>query len=378
MERAFDPANSIVNRQSCAQYLASFVARSPFLRAASCMACFEMMVSWLHSYVHSYNQVYQTQVGIMDADQHSVFYSICQTVFYVFCMRQDYFTELLAERGPECLERFRFDQIVDSALNPLRFCTSRIVSQFDSLCRSLRVIDCTAVLLRNKRLSSGQTTSMHIHHLLNYFPFDPCNLPITSKYLANIYRRGGSDAAQSANVPIARSHSIEQQRQSDTPLSVSSSPPAPPLAAMSYTDSSDLNAVGYSPAFGFQANGISPSLAPVGGFGLSPGLSPALVPISGTRTIPNFSLMGNSRPAGAVPIKSNAQLSAPQFDEMSTSFDQLSVSLDDSVQGTMTQALRQQRSTLLSADAKVKGQSFSRRQEGDDSDLSMSMMSPPR
>jgi hypothetical protein len=41
-------------------------------------------------------------------------------VFYIFCLRQDTFAELLQERGIESLERFQFERIVDSHLNPIR------------------------------------------------------------------------------------------------------------------------------------------------------------------------------------------------------------------------------------------------------------------
>jgi hypothetical protein len=37
------------------------------------------------------------KVGIVEAADHAVFYSICQAIFYVFCRRQDIFSRIIED-----------------------------------------------------------------------------------------------------------------------------------------------------------------------------------------------------------------------------------------------------------------------------------------
>jgi len=158
LEKAFDKDAPSIDRQNAAAYVASFVARAAFLRHASATVSFELLIRWMHGYVEIHQEHSLGIVGPIEAKPHMTFYGICQAVMYIFVHRH---SDLLGRFETDVekqhqLRKYNFQAIVDSDLNPLRFCDQGLVRGFSVLCHKYKAADCFSVL-RRYRLMSGLT-----------------------------------------------------------------------------------------------------------------------------------------------------------------------------------------------------------------------------
>lgn len=173
LRHTFNPANGIVFCQRCVAYIASFVARSKSLRHATFIMIFDRLLNWAHAYVQSQSNTHiprkqhqkhthvknkhrddthqttqhatmapptsHTQVTILDPSHHALFFSICQGIFHIFCLKQLYFKSLL-KRSPQYAKHLKFEDLVGSKLNPLKYCSLRTAAEFITVCRSLHLL----------------------------------------------------------------------------------------------------------------------------------------------------------------------------------------------------------------------------------------------
>lgn len=248
MTTGFEVQTSNVERQNSALYIASFVARASFLRHASAIVAFEMLLKWTHAYTEYHLTTSQAalaaaaqnsytpsgaslaavtavpEVGPLEASQHAVFYRMCQAVFYIFCYRQSSFRDML-EQNPEILHSLRLDALIFSPLNPLRYISQTVIEEFLRVNDELgRIVECDELVQRNHRLNQssrvgaahGANGSSHAQRGSNgdasgggitggnggssasltatrfdpndiFFPFDPYQLKHSSAYIDNLY-----------------------------------------------------------------------------------------------------------------------------------------------------------------------------------------------
>jgi len=182
LERGFDVAVSSVERQNSALYIASFVARSAFLRQASAGVAFEMLLKWTHAYTLHHIESTQhamavqasnaysrhaapttaslavPEVGPLEAAGHAVFYKLCAAVFYIFCYRQDSLKSL-SDSVPDAdalAARQRLGELLSSPLNPLRFVPSAVAEEFVRVNALVgHPVHAEHIVARNRRLNQS-------------------------------------------------------------------------------------------------------------------------------------------------------------------------------------------------------------------------------
>lgn len=113
LHKLFDASNSEIHRWSCGCYLGSFIARATCIEDQTLQTVLDLMISWLFSYLE--------RVGdnaFPDPNVHMVFYTVFQSICYIICYKADFFRT--SEHGLDFLHQFRWDRIIESALNPLK------------------------------------------------------------------------------------------------------------------------------------------------------------------------------------------------------------------------------------------------------------------
>ena len=180
-----DPNVPVILRQTSAAYIGSFIARAKFLQGDVVKTCLTLFSDWIHSYLNVLDScVYP------DLHRHAAFYSVCQTLFYVFVFR---FKSIMDEPDWRAdIKKLNFDRIVTCRLNPLKFCAPPIVDMFARVTRKHEVVFCYTIIEHNKRsfLPTVITNSVRDNKnmLDSFFPFDPYLLKKSSTYIRPIYQ----------------------------------------------------------------------------------------------------------------------------------------------------------------------------------------------
>jgi len=91
LNKTLDGANHVTTRCTCAAYLGSFLARSKFVPNQTMEESLNVLVTWCHNYCDVHRN------APPDGVVHGLFYSICESIFYVFLFQ----TPPLGERERE-------------------------------------------------------------------------------------------------------------------------------------------------------------------------------------------------------------------------------------------------------------------------------------
>lgn len=104
-------------RKCCAAYLSGFISRAKYCSVQTVVAMLAELLGWLDSYIQSFERT----VTYLDVESHSIFYSICQGVFYVLCYK---IHEVMKnENGVQFLQNDApIAKIVRSKFNPFKVC----------------------------------------------------------------------------------------------------------------------------------------------------------------------------------------------------------------------------------------------------------------
>lgn len=159
-----DPYRATVTRQSGACYLASFVSRATYVCPETVCETVNALLRWAEAYIQSIEDK-SASIGMHAAnarDQcqlHSLFYTVCQSAFYVMCFRGveaiRFYRKVAAgaelansssdiynvevehvDVGPH-----RWTNLCAHPLRPLRYCLESVCSEFLSLARIFKLID---------------------------------------------------------------------------------------------------------------------------------------------------------------------------------------------------------------------------------------------
>ncbi|XP_060063401.1 RNA polymerase I-specific transcription initiation factor RRN3-like [Ylistrum balloti] len=188
-----DPNTQGVYRQASVSYIGSLLSRGLFVPISTVTACLGLMCDWVHKYLD------QVNMDCVHADvcHHGPFYSVCQTIFYVFVFRSKELFEM--KKGYKWAEGLNFQRIVTSRLNPLRVCLPVIVKSFASVTRTHQLAFCDTIIEKNNRCflpsSSGGTGDL----LNDAFPFDPYILHRSRKFIEPHYREYQGNVVQEDN-----------------------------------------------------------------------------------------------------------------------------------------------------------------------------------
>eukprot|EP00794_Sanderia_malayensis_P012736 gene12736-14041_t len=184
-QKVCNPNVAIVLRQTAVAYIGSLVARAKFIKGDVVETCLTLFSDWIHGYLNLLDSgVYP------DIHKHATFYSVCQTLLYVFVFRHKCVLEQANWRA--FVRKLGFEQIIGSRLNPLKFCLATVVDMFARITRMHEIVFCYTIIEHNKRslvsTSFGNETRDKKNIFDSFFPFDPYLLKKSSKYVVPLYQ----------------------------------------------------------------------------------------------------------------------------------------------------------------------------------------------
>lgn len=189
-KKVCNPNVAPVLRQASVSYIASLIARATFVPLSMLKGTLQQMTDWIHSYI-------STQDGLecvnSDVRVHTVFYSVCQALFYVIAFRHK---ELVAnKKSIVFLENLNLTKIITCRLNPLRVCQSAVVQNFAAITRKYQLCYCYSVMEHNARNTmpviyrNDKGAVLMSNEVLDaYFPFDPYILERSASKIQQFYR----------------------------------------------------------------------------------------------------------------------------------------------------------------------------------------------
>uniref|UniRef100_A0A673VJ54 RRN3 homolog, RNA polymerase I transcription factor n=1 Tax=Suricata suricatta TaxID=37032 RepID=A0A673VJ54_SURSU len=188
-----DPNNPAIIRQAAGNYIGSFLARAKFIPLITVKSCLDLLVNWLHMYLN--NQDSGTK-AFCDVALHGPFYSACQAVFYTFVFRHKQLLSGNLKEGLRYLQSLNFERIVMSQLNPLKICLPSVVNFFAAITSKYQLVFCYTIIERNNRqmlpvirsTAGGDSVQTCTNPLDTFFPFDPCVLKRSKKFIDPIYQ----------------------------------------------------------------------------------------------------------------------------------------------------------------------------------------------
>lgn len=220
IEIAFDHRQPIITRHSAAAYLASFVARGAHVSPAVVRDVYE----YIGQELTMLRKLHEPKCRGPDLWQYSSYYTLVQSVLYIFCFRWRDLEYNLEDDGeddefPTTLTQDHewrpgvkdvLHQNLFSRLNPLKICSPAIVSEFARIAKHLGIMYVYHLLETNKRIqlshyskswqngttygpaNSGPSPQKSpgdaYQHLDAFFPFDPYHLPRSKKWIQDDYR----------------------------------------------------------------------------------------------------------------------------------------------------------------------------------------------
>ena len=211
----FDKGQPATVRQASAAYLASFVARGMHVPSSIVRDVFD----YIGGELARLRREHEPGCRGPDMRRYSSFYVLVQALLYIFCFRwrdlesapdDDYEDEDL--NAPYAQEhqwksgvKEALSQNVFSKLNPLKVCSTAIVTEFARIAHHLRIVYVYHLLETNKRVRVLQSAGTgygqpnretalsakrdeSYQHLDAYFPFDPYHLPKSKRWMEGDYR----------------------------------------------------------------------------------------------------------------------------------------------------------------------------------------------
>lgn len=202
--------------------MTSLLARAKFIPISVIQEKLNECCIWIHEYIQRCDIGRNTNV----LRAHLLFYSMCQSVFYIISFRcrdltnspksKCFINESLIE-GPNdtqsteihvfvlfsdllFLNSLQLSTIVNCHLNPLRVCRPEVATAFAGITRTYQLAYCHSILERNARrklaLIYTNETAMPEDCLDTNYPFDPYILKKSGKRIESIYMQyqgGDSD-----------------------------------------------------------------------------------------------------------------------------------------------------------------------------------------
>jgi RNA polymerase I-specific transcription initiation factor RRN3 len=268
-----DPFRATATRQSGACYVASFVSRARFVAPDTVCEAVSALLRWSEAYLQSLDASdsgglgVPTPLGQMSLEDvheqcnlHSLFYTVCQSAFYIMCFRGvealSYFNESTGSAAQDDefflqhvdISTERWSRICGHHTQPLRFCLESVRVEFLALAGSHALLDTnvmqrlqlqqelsmipgrtrkvasviqTAATLEKERLSGGVGgLGRGQNPLDSFFPFDPYLLSTSYSYVEPLYIHwcgvaGESGVSRSMSPSVALDDAAEADAQSD-------------------------------------------------------------------------------------------------------------------------------------------------------------------
>jgi RNA polymerase I-specific transcription initiation factor RRN3 len=186
-KKAIDRNLAGMTRQAAAVYLSGFLARANYLQVDGVVIDYlEKMADWTRGYVDEASA--NKPMKPVDATHHGAFYSVCESLFYIFVFRHRAIQAL--EDGQRRLKSLGLSALVNCRLNPLRWCHRTVAETFAAASLAAQTAFCYTILDRNRRclppldLPPGRSAN---NPLDLYFPFDHYLLRRSERFVAAMY-----------------------------------------------------------------------------------------------------------------------------------------------------------------------------------------------
>ncbi|XP_072386800.1 RNA polymerase I-specific transcription initiation factor RRN3 [Diabrotica undecimpunctata] len=177
-------------RQAAVNYIASLIARGSFVPLGMIKGTMQQLAEWIHSYISAQDGLEYVN---SDLRVHSVFYSVCQALFYIVAFR--YKDLVHSKKNIIFLESLNMSKMVTSRLNPLRVCQPAVVQNFAAVTRKYQIAYCYTVMEHNSRnvlptiYQDEKGAIVVSNNLLDaYYPFDPYLLVRSGAKIKSIYK----------------------------------------------------------------------------------------------------------------------------------------------------------------------------------------------
>lgn len=174
-----DTRETPVKRMSAVAYLASYLSRAKFLLLPFVVEMLQRLVDWCWEYCENHD-------GDMNIEAHRVFYSGCQAMMYVLCFRMRSMID-----NPHLklqLRRMHIEAILKQPLDPLKVCLPSIVEEFLRQAEAAGLFRLSNGGVFTDLLESELSRAFGGREMLDmFFPFDPCLLKKSDRYIRPHY-----------------------------------------------------------------------------------------------------------------------------------------------------------------------------------------------
>ncbi|KAL0490164.1 RRN3 [Acrasis kona] len=188
LTKIFDATLHQEVRKCCAAYLSGFISRAKYCPVKTVTAMLGQMLEWLNQYVLTHEKF----VTYLDVESHSIFYSMCQGVFYVLCYKMH--DMMRDEAGSAFLHNAAsLTKVVQSNFNPLKIIAldvaNEVTDAFDHYAFSFASVF-RQIIERNKNVMVPMKGSYGGYNYLenNFFPFDPVLLRQSNQFILPLYQ----------------------------------------------------------------------------------------------------------------------------------------------------------------------------------------------
>lgn len=187
--KVVNPNVAPIIRQSAVMYIGSLLSRASYINISKLKASISEMCTWIHKYITSQDGL---ECANSDVRVHAVFYSVCQSLFYVIAFRHRDFVG--SRKNLTFLQSLNLTKIVTCKLNPLKVCLPVVVQNFAAITRTYQLAYCYSVIEHNSRYTlpvihqdkKGYYTKESCW-LEIFFPFDPFILKRCSHLIEPLY-----------------------------------------------------------------------------------------------------------------------------------------------------------------------------------------------
>ncbi|KNC80573.1 hypothetical protein SARC_07072 [Sphaeroforma arctica JP610] len=180
-KRLYNPRANPVERIAAAAYVGGIVTRHAFVTVHTAAHALRKMAEFISKYIDTHDDKLHPG-SVANLVEHRVFYGVCQAVMYVLCFKHD---AIMREYGDAWVRKLRLEKMVICNLNPMQIVLKSIVEEFARVMKLHQIVYCYAVITRNTAMVSSAQGAKEFSALDSFFPYDPYNLPESSKYVTN-------------------------------------------------------------------------------------------------------------------------------------------------------------------------------------------------
>ncbi|KAJ1309013.1 hypothetical protein OPQ81_004695 [Rhizoctonia solani] len=227
MDRLMDDTLPDMARVGAASYVASFISRAKHIDTSNARAVVGVLCDYLRDTVDKVEELESKNSNFIPVvSQYALFYAIAQAIFLIYCFRWRELGEDPAELLVEDEESPKLwmpdllvvQRAIMCALNPLKICAINVVQQFARVSNKapppqhgtrLKIDPKHARLSRDPALDAD---------LNAFFPFDPYKLPMSHKYIDDVYREWSSVALEEDSDSDGDEEEALQESQSQPPV----------------------------------------------------------------------------------------------------------------------------------------------------------------